>query len=112
MHGGGQWASFIGFYGGGTSLNTDHHFDASTSRMAPRARHSIMVVGDAMARRSRRFAARRHDLSSCVIGSGGAILSKASRSPTPLPTRSHGQPARRPATRHGHDWIAAVRASP
>ena len=42
MHGGGQWASFIGFFGGNTIvLNCDHHFDGE--RVCPtgraRARH-------------------------------------------------------------------------
>jgi 3-oxocholest-4-en-26-oate---CoA ligase len=86
MHGGGQWASFIGFYGGGTIvLNTDHHFDGQhVARMAADERAtSIMVVGDAMARPLADAIAapdEHYDLSSVfVVGSGGAILSKAIR---------------------------------
>ena len=55
MHGGGQWASFINFYGGNTVvLNCDHHYDGErVLRLAERERiTSIMVVGDAMARPS------------------------------------------------------------
>ena len=86
MHGGGQWASFIGFFGGGTIvLNTDHHFDGQhVARMAADERAtSIMVVGDAMARPLADAIANpdeEYDLSSVfVVGSGGAILSKAIR---------------------------------
>ena len=54
MHGGGQWASFINFYSGGTVvLNTMRHFDRRRRAGASSARercNSIMVVGDAMAR--------------------------------------------------------------
>ena len=53
MHGGGQWASFINFFGGGTVvLNTMHRFDPDAVwRTIARERcNSIMVVGDAMAR--------------------------------------------------------------
>jgi len=82
MHGGGQWVSFICFYGGGTVvLNTDHHFDGERVwRLAARERAtSIMVVGDAMARPLAE--ALDHlpddvDISSVKgIGSGGSILS-------------------------------------
>ena len=39
MHGGGQWASFIGFFGGNTIvLNCDHHFDGDARRPTGRAR--------------------------------------------------------------------------
>jgi len=86
MHGGGQWASLIGFFGGGTIiLNCDHHFDGDrVARMAAGERAtSIMVVGDAMARPLADAIARPdadYDLSSVsVVGSGGAILSKAIR---------------------------------
>jgi acyl-CoA synthetase (AMP-forming)/AMP-acid ligase II len=86
MHGGGQWTSFISFYGGGTVvLNCDRHFDGErVLRLAARERvASIMVVGDAMARPLADALARvgaELDLSSVrVIGSGGAILSRAVR---------------------------------
>jgi fatty-acyl-CoA synthase len=86
MHGGGQWATFISLFGGGTIiLNTDHHFDGDrVARMASRERAtSIMVVGDAMARPLADAIARNrvdYDLSSVtVVGSGGAILSTAVR---------------------------------
>jgi fatty-acyl-CoA synthase len=86
MHGGGQWASFIGFFGGNTVvLNCDHHFDgARVARLAERERAtSIMVVGDAMARPLADAIGHHdadYDLSSvAVVGSGGAILSKAVR---------------------------------
>jgi fatty-acyl-CoA synthase len=86
MHGGGQWATFIGFYGGGTLvLNCDHHFDGQhVAQMADDERAtSIMVVGDAMARPLADAIAKPtadYDLSSVfVVGSGGAILSKAIR---------------------------------
>jgi fatty-acyl-CoA synthase len=86
MHGGGQWASFINFFGGGTVvLNCDHHFDGTrVARLAAAERAtSIMVVGDAMARPLADALAWPDadvDLSSVVvIGSGGAILSKTVR---------------------------------
>ena len=86
MHGGGQWASFINFFGGGTVLlSCERHFDGErVLRLAAAERaNSIMVVGDAMARPLAN-ALDEHgaelDLSSvAVIGSGGAILSKAVR---------------------------------
>jgi len=86
MHGGGQWASFIGFFAGGTIvLNCDHSFDGQhVARMASDEHAtSIMVVGDAMARPladAIAHPAEDYDLSSLfVVGSGGAILSKAIR---------------------------------
>jgi fatty-acyl-CoA synthase len=86
MHGGGQWASFINFFGGGpVVLNCDHHFDGDhVVRLAAAERaNSIMVVGDAMARPLADALTRVGsdvDLSSvAVIGSGGALLSKAVR---------------------------------
>ena len=86
MHGGGQWASFIGWFGGSTVvLNCDHHFDGErVLRLAEAERAtSIMVVGDAMARPlADALAAVGADLdlsSVAVIGSGGAILSTAVR---------------------------------
>ncbi len=86
MHGGGQWASFIGFYGGGTVvLSCDHHFDGQhvAKMAADEQATSIMVVGDAMARPladAIANPAEDYDLSSVfVVGSGGAILSKAIR---------------------------------
>ncbi len=84
MHGGGQWVTFITFYGGNTSvLNCDRHYDgAAVLRLAERERAaSIMVVGDAMARPLADALAApgaHYDLSAlAAIGSGGAILSKA-----------------------------------
>ncbi len=84
MHGGGQWASFINFYGGGTVvLNTTHHFDpdAVWREVARERCNSIMVVGDAMGRPLAEALATPgadHDTSSVIIvGSGGAILSPA-----------------------------------
>jgi len=86
MHGGGQWTTFIAFYGGNTVvLNCDHHYDGErVLRLAERERaSSIMVVGDAMARPLADALAAPgadYDLSSVVIiGSGGAILSRAVR---------------------------------
>ncbi|HEY8216888.1 MAG TPA: AMP-binding protein, partial [Acidimicrobiia bacterium] len=86
MHGGGQWASFIGFFGGSTVvLNCEHHFDGEhVLRLAESERAtSIMVVGDAMARPladALESIGAELDLSTVVIvGSGGAILSKAVR---------------------------------
>jgi fatty-acyl-CoA synthase len=86
MHVGGQWSSFIGFFAGNTIvLNCDHHYDGErVLRLAERERaSSIMVVGDAMARPLADALAApgaSFDLSSvAVIGSGGAILSKAVR---------------------------------
>jgi acyl-CoA synthetase (AMP-forming)/AMP-acid ligase II len=86
MHGGGQWASFIGLFAGSTVvLNCDHHFDgARVLRLAEAERAtSIMVVGDAMARPLADALAEVGDdidLSSvAIVGSGGAILSTAVR---------------------------------
>ncbi len=84
MHGGGQWVTFISFYGGNTVvLNCDRHYDgAAVLRLAERERaSSIMVVGDAMARPVADALAApgaSYDLSALTsVGSGGAILSKA-----------------------------------
>ena len=84
MHGGGQWVSWITFYGGGTViLNADHHFDGEKVwRLAAAERAlTVMVVGDAMARPLTE--ALDHlppdvDISSVIsVGSGGSILSPA-----------------------------------
>jgi 3-oxocholest-4-en-26-oate---CoA ligase len=85
MHGGGQWMSFITFFGGGkVVLYTGKHFDPDEVwRLVERERaNTVMVVGDAMARPLAEALARNpRDASSvAVIGSGGAILSKAVRS--------------------------------
>jgi 3-oxocholest-4-en-26-oate---CoA ligase len=85
MHGGGQWMSFITFFGGGTVvLWTGRHFDAGEvwRTVEREGCTSIMIVGDAMARPlAEAAAAGRHDLSRvAVVGSGGAILSDAVRS--------------------------------
>ena len=84
MHGGGQWVTFITFYGGNTAvLNCDRHYDGdAVLRLAEREHAtSIMVVGDAMARPLADALAAPdadYDLSTlAAIGSGGAILSKA-----------------------------------
>jgi fatty-acyl-CoA synthase len=84
MHGGGQWASCIGFFNGHTYvMYTGRRFDAEEVwTIAERERaNSVMVVGDAMARPlGESLAAHpgRWDLASvAVIGSGGSILSKA-----------------------------------
>jgi fatty-acyl-CoA synthase len=120
MHGGGQWTSFINFFGGGTVvLNCDHHFDGDRVARLAAAEHatSIMVVGDAMARPLADALARPgadYDLSSVfIIGSGGAILSKAVREepggPAP-PTPGDGplRRARDGLRRHGHGPSAAA----
>jgi 3-oxocholest-4-en-26-oate---CoA ligase len=84
MHGGGQWASFINFFSGGTVvINTQHHFDShEVWRTIARERcNSVMIVGDAMGRPLAEALAApdaAHDTSSMiVVGSGGAILSAA-----------------------------------
>jgi fatty-acyl-CoA synthase len=84
MHGGGQWVTFITFTTAGTVvLYTGHRYDAHEIwRIAARERaNSVMVVGDAMARPLAEALgppADHLDLSAlAVIGSGGAILSKA-----------------------------------
>jgi acyl-CoA synthetase (AMP-forming)/AMP-acid ligase II len=84
MHGGGQWVSFITFYGGGTVvLNCDRHFDADAVwRLVEQERCTgVMVVGDAMGRPIADALAApgaSYDTSSVVVvGSGGAILSPA-----------------------------------
>jgi len=84
MHGGGQWVTFIAFYGGNTVvLNCDHHYSGErVLRLTERENaNSIMVVGDAMARPLADALAAPgvpYDLSSlATIGSGGAIMSKA-----------------------------------
>jgi fatty-acyl-CoA synthase len=82
MHGGGQWVSWITFFSGGTViLNTARHFDAPQvwRTAADERAHTVMVIGDAMARPLAE--ALDHlpdgvDISSVVsIGSGGSILS-------------------------------------
>lgn len=84
MHGGGQWVTFISFFGGNTAvLNCDRHYDGdAVLRLAEREHaSSIMVVGDAMARPLADALAApgaRYDLAALTgVGSGGAILSKA-----------------------------------
>jgi 3-oxocholest-4-en-26-oate---CoA ligase len=84
MHGGGQWVTFITFYGGGTIvLNCQHHFDPDEIwRLIERERCTgVMVVGDAMGRPLAEALAApgaSYDTSSVVVfGSGGAILSPA-----------------------------------
>lgn len=86
MHGGGQWMSFITFFGGGTMvLYTGRSFDADAIwRTVERERcNQVMVVGDAMARPLAEALAAPgafYDVSSVmVIGSGGAILSEPVR---------------------------------
>jgi fatty-acyl-CoA synthase len=83
MHGGGQWTTFISFFAGNTTvLNTARHYRGEeVLRMAEReGAHSIMVVGDAMARPLADALAdpdAHYDLPNLVIiGSGGAIMSK------------------------------------
>jgi acyl-CoA synthetase (AMP-forming)/AMP-acid ligase II len=84
MHGGGQWMYFITVCLAGTFvLWTGRHLDpAALLRMVEReGAHSLMVVGDAMARPIADEIERStgsYDLSRlAVIGSGGAILSVA-----------------------------------
>ncbi|MCJ7671899.1 MAG: acyl-CoA synthetase [Acidimicrobiia bacterium] len=84
MHGGGQWTTFINFFGGNTVvLNCDRHFSGDrVLRMAEaEGAHSIMVVGDAMARPITDALAdptQHYELPNLVIiGSGGAIMSKS-----------------------------------
>ena len=86
MHGGGQWMTFITFFGGGTIvLYTGRKFDADAIwRIVERERcNQVMVVGDAMARPLAEALAApgaSYDTSSVfVIGSGGAILSEPVR---------------------------------
>ncbi len=84
MHGGGQWVTFITFYGGGTVvLNTQRHFDPDEIwQIVARERGTgVMVVGDAMGRPLAEALAApgaSYDTSAVVVvGSGGAILSPA-----------------------------------
>jgi len=83
MHGGGQWVTLITLTTAGTVvLYTGRRYDADEIwHIAARERaNSVMVVGDAMARPLAEALGGQHalDLSSlAVIGSGGAILSKA-----------------------------------
>jgi len=84
MHGGGQWTTFISFFGGNTTvLNTERHYSGeAVLRMAEREGvHSIMVVGDAMARPLADALGdpdTHYDIPNLVmIGSGGAIMSRA-----------------------------------
>lgn len=85
MHGGGQWVSCIGFFGGGTVvLNAEHHFDPHWvwRTVAAEGANSVMVVGDAMGRPLVEALAAGgpdgpYDASGVfVIGSGGGILSR------------------------------------
>ena len=105
MHGGGQWVTFIAFYGGNTTvLNCSRHYDgAEVLRLAERERvRSIMVVGDAMARPIADALAdpgAHYDLSALAgIGSGGAILSAAVKEELRAP-RSRGPCRRRRSPR-------------
>ncbi len=83
MHGGGQWVTLITLTTAGTVvLYTGRRYDANEIwRIAARERaNSVMVVGDAMARPLAEALGGKEalDLSSlAVIGSGGAILSRA-----------------------------------
>lgn len=84
MHGGGQWVTLIGWFGGGTVvLYTGASFDAHELwRIVERERvNSVSIVGDAMGRPLAEALAdpdADYDVSSVfAIGSGGAILSKA-----------------------------------
>ena len=84
MHGGGQWVTFITLTTAGTVvLYTGRGYDADEIwRIVERERaNSLMVVGDAMARPLAEALGGhdgRFDLTAlAVIGSGGAILSKA-----------------------------------
>jgi fatty-acyl-CoA synthase len=84
MHGGGQWASFITFFAGGTVvLWTGRHLDAhEVWRLVERhSANSVMCVGDAMARPLAEALAdgtESHDTSTVfVVSSGGAFLSPA-----------------------------------
>ncbi len=84
MHGGGQWVSFINFYGGNSVvLYTGRHYDPHEIwRTVERERAtSVMVVGDAMARPLAEALGEpgaNYDTSTVfTVGSGGAILSRA-----------------------------------
>ncbi len=87
MHGGGQWVTCIGLFGGGTIvLNCEQHFDGDWvwRSVAEHGANSVMVVGDAMARPLvDALAGGRHDAAAArviVVGSGGGILSKSVKS--------------------------------
>ena len=84
MHGGGQWVTCIGLFGGGTIvLNCERHFDGDWvwRTVAAEGANSVMVVGDAMGRPlAEALASGEHDASAkqvVVVGSGGGILSKS-----------------------------------
>jgi fatty-acyl-CoA synthase len=84
MHGGAQWATYINMYGGGTViLDPSHGFDPDrVLAILERERAAtVMVIGDAHARPIAEAIADhgdRYDLSSLVVvGSGGALLTKA-----------------------------------
>jgi acyl-CoA synthetase (AMP-forming)/AMP-acid ligase II len=84
MHGGGQWVSFINFYGGNTViLYIGRHYDPHEiwRTVEREGATSVMVVGDAMARPLGEALAEpgaSYDTSTVfTVGSGGAILSKA-----------------------------------
>jgi acyl-CoA synthetase (AMP-forming)/AMP-acid ligase II len=84
MHGGAQWATYIGLFGGATIvLNPERSFDPEhVLDLAEREQVAmIMVIGDAHARPLAEAVAAhpgRWDLSSLVvIGSGGALLTRA-----------------------------------
>ncbi len=82
MHGGGEWYCMIYQLAGHKFvLYTGHHFDADALLQLVEQEKvlSLIVVGDAMGRPvAEAMASGRHDTSSLfVIGSGGAILSKA-----------------------------------
>jgi acyl-CoA synthetase (AMP-forming)/AMP-acid ligase II len=87
MHGGGQWLTLIGLYGGGRPiLYTERTFDpVAVLELAARERAtSIGIIGDAMARplaEAALAAPGRFDLSALtVLGNGGAMLSAAVKS--------------------------------
>ena len=108
MHGGGQWASFINFYGGGTVvLNTMHHFDPDAVwRAVEREQcNSIMVVGDAMAPAVGRGAGRAGRRPRHVVGDHRRLGRRH-----PLP-RGEGAAARRACRTHW-SWTASARRRP
>src|SRR5207253_1499142 len=84
MHGAAQWVSFITLFGGGEIvLYTGRRFDAhDVWQLVERERcNNVTVVGDAMARPLAEALVEAHDTydtsSVAIIGSGGAILSRA-----------------------------------
>ena len=87
MHGGGQWVTCIGLFGGATIvLSCERHFDGDWvwRTVAAEGANSIMVVGDAMGRPlAEALASGEHDPAAkqvLVVGSGGGILSKSVKS--------------------------------